>query len=294
MESSKVISAGKIAAETKKYARKIIVKDMPLLEIAEKIEEKIIELGGKLTFPVNLSINEIAAHYTPSFDDEKKACGLLKVDLGVHINGWIADTAFSLDLENSEKNKKLIEASKSALEKVEKIMNKGVTLNKIGETIEKEINEKGFNPIANLSGHSMEKYELHAGITIPNVKNNSTIEIKEGIFAVEPFATNGSGKVYEGKPSGIYKLINPKNTRNSISREILNYILKEYESLPFCSRWLVKKFGKKAIIGLNSLENEEIIHQFSQLVENSKGIVSQAENTFLIEKDKTIITTKEY
>jgi methionyl aminopeptidase len=197
MENSKIILAGKIASETKKYARKIIVKNMPLLEIAEKIENKIFELGGKPAFPVNLSINEIAAHFTPSFDDEKKADGLLKVDLGVHIDGWIADTAFSLDLENSEKNKRLIEASKNALEKVEKIMNKGITLNKIGETIEKEINEKGFNPIANLSGHSMEKYDLHAGMTIPNVKNNSTIKIEEGIFAIEHFATNVSGKVYE-------------------------------------------------------------------------------------------------
>jgi len=83
---------------------------MPLLEIAEKIENKIIELGGKMAFPTNLSINNIAAHYTPSYDDKSLAHGLLKIDLGVHIDGWIADTAFSMDLEDSEENKKLIQS----------------------------------------------------------------------------------------------------------------------------------------------------------------------------------------
>jgi methionyl aminopeptidase len=114
MEIQKIIKAGKIAQEVKKYIKPLIKKATPLLEIAEKIEEKIIELGGKPAFPTNLSINEIAAHYTPSYDDETLAHGLLKVDFGVHIDGWISDTAFSVDLENSKENQKLIEASEKS------------------------------------------------------------------------------------------------------------------------------------------------------------------------------------
>ncbi len=122
MNKQSILKAGQISQEVKKYAKSFIKKDTPLLEIAEKIEDKIIELGGKPAFPTNTSINEVAAHYTPSHDDETKAHGLLKIDLGVHIDGWIADTAFSLDLENSEENKKLIEASKSALDNAIKLI----------------------------------------------------------------------------------------------------------------------------------------------------------------------------
>jgi methionyl aminopeptidase len=293
MDKQRIIQAGEIAKQIKAYAREIIKKDMPLLEIANKIDAKIEEFGAKPAFPVNLSINEIAAHYTPGHNDKTKAHGLLKVDIGIHIEGWIADTAFSMDLENSEENKKIIEASKFALNNVEKNINSNSTISEIGKIIEDSINEKGCNPIVNLSGHSMKKNELHAGISIPNINNNSNIKLNEGLFAVEPFATNGSGRVNDGQPSGIYELLNSKNPRSQIAREILEYIIEEYYTLPFCSRWLVKEFGTKALLGLRQLEKEGILHHFPQLVEASKGIVSQAENTFLIEKEKVTITTKD-
>ena len=293
MDKAKISKAGEIAKKVKSYAKEIIKKNMPLLEIANKIEEKIKELGGKSAFPINLSINEIAAHYTPSHDDENKAHGLLKVDIGIHIDGYIADTAFSIDLENSEENKKIIQASKQALENVEKSINSKSTLSEIGKIIEDTINKQGFNPIVNLSGHLMQQYKLHAGVSIPNINNKSNFELGEGLFAIEPFATPGSGKVKDGKPSGIYQLQNLKNTRSPIAREILEYISEEFNTLPFCSRWLVKKFGTKALLGLRQLEQENILHHFPQLVEISKAKVSQAENTFLIEKDKIIITTKD-
>lgn len=104
-DTEKIMKAGKIASETREYARTIIKKGYLLLEIAEKIESKIIELGAKPAFPVNLSINEIAAHYTPSYDDEKTAQGLIKIDLGVHIDGWIADTAFHWIWKTTQKIK---------------------------------------------------------------------------------------------------------------------------------------------------------------------------------------------
>lgn len=293
MNTQKIIKAGEISKKVKAYAREIIKKDMPLLEIAQKIEKKIFDLGGKMAFPTNLSINEIAAHYTPSYNDESLAHGLLKVDIGVHIDGWISDSAFSIDLENSEENKKLIRASKKALQNVEKSINSNSTLSEIGKIVEETINEEGYNPIVNLSGHSMKQNELHAGISIPNVDHNSNFQIGEGLFAIEPFATNGSGKVNDGRPSGIYELINSKNPRSPIARELLDYIAEKYYTLPFCSRWLVKEFGTKALLGLKQLEQEGILHHFPQLIESSKGIVSQAENTFLIEKNKVMITTKE-
>jgi len=292
MKNEKIIQAGKIASQVKEYAKSFIEPDMPLLQIAELIEEKIFELGGKPAFPTNLSINEIAAHYTPGYEDKNLAKGLLKVDLGVHVDGWTADTAFSIDLENSEENKKLIETAELALANAEKEFAIGKTTSEIGKIIEETIESKGLSPIINLSGHSMENYDLHAGITIPNIDDRKNIEIEKGLYAIEPFTTNGAGKVGDGKPSGIYALMNERNTRSELARDVLDYILEEYRTLPFCSRWLVKKFGTKALIALKQLEEQEILHQFAQLVEVSKSKVAQAENTVLVEKDSKIITTK--
>ncbi len=292
MDKEKILKAGKIASQVKEYAKTIVKKDIILLEIAEKIEDKIIELGGKPGFPTNLSINEIAAHYTPPHDDETKASGLIKIDLGVHVDGNLADTAFSVDLEDNKENKKLIEASQKALEKVAKFIKQGSKTNEIGYLIQKTIESYEFSPIINLSGHEMKKYELHAGLTIPNIDDKREFILEKGTYAIEPFATKGGGRVRDGKPSGIYILIDEKNVRSPIAREILEFILEEYKTLPFCSRWLVKKFGTKALFGLKQLEQNENLHQFPQLIEISNQKVSQAENTFLIEKDKTISTTE--
>jgi methionyl aminopeptidase len=292
--NEKILKAGKIASEVRDYAKTIVKKGDSLLNIAEKIEAKIIELGGKPAFPINLSINEVAAHYTPSYDDKSIAHGLIKIDFGAHIDGWISDTAFSLDLENIEENKKLIEASEKALEEAIKISNSKTPLNKIGETIQKNIESFGYLPIVNLCGHSMEEYQLHSGITIPNFDNQKTILLGEGLRAIEPFATNGVGKIKDSKPSEIYMLVDEKTPRSPIAREILNFVSEEYQTLPFCSRWLVKKIGLKSIIGLKQLEENGNLHRFAQLVEDSGGKVSQAEHTLLIEKEKTIVITKEH
>jgi len=290
MNKEKILRAGKIVSEVRKYTKFIIKKGVPLLEIAEKIEEKIEELGGKNAFPVNLSINEIAAHYTPGHDDESVACDLLKVDFGVHIDGWLADNAMSFDLEDSEENKKLIEAAEKALENALKITKENISASDIGKTIQETIESHGFSPVVNLSGHSMEQYELHAGITIPNIDDKKNTLLKKGFYAIEPFATSGSGKVHDGKPSGIYELISEKNVRSPIAREVLEFIKKEYNTLPFCSRWIVKKQGRRSLFGLKQLEDNGNLHQFSQLIESSHSKVSQAEHTILIE-DKVTVTT---
>lgn len=292
MNKEKIIQAGKIASQVREYAKKIVKKDVPLFEIAEKIEAKIIELGGKPAFPVNLSMNEIAAHYTPSYEDKTLAHGLLKIDFGVHIDGWIADTAFSVDLENSEENKKLIEASEQALIECIKKVKEGIEIREIGKVIQKNIESKNFSPIVNLSGHEMKQYELHAGANIPNFDDKKNNVFKKGVYAIEPFATKGSGKVYDSKDSGIYMIIDDKTPRSPIARKILNFIAEEYQTLPFCSRWVVKKFGAPSLFALKQLEENGNLKHFPTLLESSSNKVSQAEHTILIDKNEVIVTTK--
>ena len=292
MNEEKIIKAGQIASEIKLWIKPKIKKGIPLLEIAELIEEKIFDLGGSPAFPVNLSIDEYAAHYTPSHDDKTPAGGLLKVDFGVEIGGWIADNSFSVDLENSSLNKELIKTSVVALEEAEKILSSKTQLGEVGEVIEKTIHRHGFNVIANLSGHSLEQYDLHAGTTVPNVNNGSDIILGTGLYAVEPFATNGKGLVHDGKKGNIFIIKKDKNTRDPLGRELMEFIKDTYGSLPFASRWIVKEFGVRAVLALNALEREDILHQYPILTEEKGKVVSQAENTFLIKRDEVINTTK--
>lgn len=284
--------AGNIAKQVVDYAKQIIKPNMPLVEIAEKIEAKILELGGQLAFPVNLAINEIAAHSTPGSDDKSIADGLLKIDIGVHIKGSIADTAFSLDLTKEKKYSELIEASEKALDEALKKIKKGISLSEVGLVIQKAITEKGFSPIRNLSGHELGNFLVHAGLTIPNYENHNETKLDEGAYAIEPFSTTGTGLVYDGGKSGIYRLEKEAGVRDTTARKIYQYILEEYKTLPFCERWLTQKFGSRTKISLMFLEQAGILHQYSQLVEKSHAPVSQSEDTIIIEKDKVEVTTR--
>ncbi|MAG24376.1 type II methionyl aminopeptidase [Candidatus Pacearchaeota archaeon] len=290
-EIEKIKKAGSIIASVREQAKSFIKPGIPLLEIAERIESQIEKQGAKPAFPVSLAIDEIAAHSTPSHDDTTKASGLLKVDLGCHIDGFIADTAFTIDLDNSEENTSLISTAESALKSSLETIKLNSTLSQIGSSIEKAITSKDFVPIANLSGHSIDQYELHSGITIPNFDNSSNQEIPEGLYAVEPFVTNGSGKVKDGKPSGIYRLEKQGNVRDPKAREVLKFIQEEYQTLPFCSRWIHKKFSSRGLLALRQIEQAGLLHHYPQLVEISKGKVAQAEHSVLLtEKEKTITT----
>ena len=286
--------AGQIAKQIKDYAKTIIKKDKPLVEIAEAIEKKIIDLGGETAFPVNLSINEIAAHYTPTLDDETLATGLLKIDIGVHIEGYIADTALSIDLENSEQNKQLIKASQQALEEAQEYVKQNKTkskLNEIGNIIQQTITSQNLSPIRNLSGHSLDPYEIHSGITIPNYDNNNDQTLEPGAYAIEPFATTGEGVVVEGAGSNIYRIVKDGQPRDPTAREILQYILEKKKTLPFSLREIQRQFSSKARLAIRRLVEANIIEQYPQLIEKTHKPVSQAENTFILTKNKVEITT---
>ena len=284
--------AGEISIKVKEYAKELIKPDMLLLEIAQKIEKKIEELGGIPGFPVNLSIDDIAAHYHPTMNDETKASGLLKVDVGVHINGFIADTAFTIDLTPNKEHTELIKASEQALNNAIKLIDKNPTLNEIGKEIQETIESKGFSPIVNLSGHGLNEYDLHSGITIPNYANNNENKLKDdNAYAIEPFATTGEGKIYEGPSSNIYSLIELKNTRNLTGRKIIDYIWDKYQTLPFSLREMQEKFGVMTRLAIKQLVQENILHEYPQLIEKSHKPVSQAEHTIIKLKNEIIITT---
>jgi methionyl aminopeptidase len=285
-----ILLAGQITRQVREEIKDIVKKDQSMLQLAESIESRIIELGGKPAFPVNLSINEIAAHHTPSPQDQELTHGLLKIDFGVSINGWSSDNSISIDLENSEKNRQLIKAAETALNNVLNSISKNSSFGEIGKSVQETMHEHSCQPIVNLSGHSIMQYELHAGKSIPNFDTKDPSKIGKGLFAIEPFSTtqNSSGKIKDGNPSGIYSLRQKKPVRNPEARKILEYIEDNYQTLPFCTRWIAKKFPVYKI-PLSQLEQAGILHQYKELVESTKAIIAQAERTILIEDDQIIV-----
>ncbi len=286
--------AGEIAKKIISLAKEIIKDGAKTLDVAEKLENEIIKLGGKPAWPMNLSINSIAAHWTPKINDETifKKGDVVKVDVGVHVDGWIADTAKTFEI-GTNNWKDLIKASEEAVNAAIDIAKPGVTISEIGSIVEETIRRYGFVPIANLSGHGLENYKTHVPPTIPNFNNKSNQKLEEGMaIAIEPFATNGIGKVIDAKESEIFKIEVPKPVRLQSARKILNYVLEEHQELPFCRRWLAKKIGGFGIeMGLRELNRIGALHNYSVLKEESDGIVSQAEHTILL-LDTPIVTTK--
>ena len=290
--------AGEIAQKALKYAASLAKPNTKLLYICEKVEEMILKEGGKPAFPLNISVNNIAAHYTSPPNDMRKLPnkGVVKIDLGVHIDGYIVDAARTIILGGNYA--KLVRAAESALDAAIQIIKDGVRVSEIGEVIEKNIIESGFKPIKNLTGHVMERYNLHTGLSIPNVSTKISLfspKLKEGMLvAIEPFATTGEkGIVMEVPEAYIYRLTKLTSPRGKPEDKLVSYIYKRFRTLPFALRWVnaVLKSKKHKLV-FRSLVKEKILHKYHVLKDSSNGIVSQMEDTILVRKNGCEVLTR--
>jgi len=285
--------AGQIACKVLEYGKTLIKKDAFLLEVTKKIEAKIFELGAKPAFPVQISMNDIAAHYCAILDDKTTFNDqLVSLDVGVHVDGYIGDNAYTVDL--SGKNKELVEASRKALNNAIKIIQIGTSLAEIGKTIGETIEGYGFKPVKNLSGHGLDEYDIHSPPTIPNYDTKDETKLEKGqVIAIEPFATNGVGLIHEKGLPNVFSITDIKPVRIKFIRQILNKI-NEYNGLPFTKRWLTKEFSlSKISLALNQFKQLGILKEYPPLVEKSNGLVSQAEHSLLIDEKVKILTKSE-
>ena len=299
--------AGKIVSKIVSEASKLIKNDLAIVDLVEFVESEIIQNGAGIAFPCNVSINEIAAHYTsPANDKNKIATGdLVKLDLGAHIDGYIADSAITImapgdnleekfDEDTLAKNQKLIDASDAALEAAINTVKEGVEIGKIGVAVEKAVDKYGFKPIANLTGHSLEQWDLHSGLSIPSVNDKNTTKLKEGdVIAIEPFVTDGSGWVTDTPNCYIYRFLKDKPFRVAHTKKLFNEIKKEYSSLHFSQRWLAKEFNPNRLnSSLRQLSQAMAIYPYPVLKEKTNCWVSQKEHTVIVEGDSCTIITK--
>lgn len=283
-ELKNYLQAARIHAAAQELAESLVKEGAGVLKTVEAIEKEIVDSGGKPAFPINISFDHEAAHNTPVTGDArvfKKE--VVKVDIGVHVEGCIIDAGFTVDL--SGEHGKLVEASKRALEDALSVIKAGRKAKEVGVIVQKTIESYGFKPVENLTGHLLEPYNLHAGIEVPNVPKGGEHVFQEGeVFAIEPFASTGAGSVADGPaPAEIFSIIALKNVRMQSSRELLREVFEERQLLPFAKRWYADR--KMIDFTLRDLTRQGILHDYPILVDEAKGLVSQAESTVIIEKD---------
>jgi methionyl aminopeptidase len=295
MQIQEYLTAGKIAAEVRENARKKYHVGSTLLEICESIEKEIEQKGGKCAFPVNTSLNEIAAHYTAEPNESRivRETDLLKIDLGVQINGYIADTAVTVCYE--PKYDYLLHAAEAALREAISIIRVGAKSSDVGKIIENTVKQMGGIPIANLSGHSLEQYTIHAGKSVPNIWSIGSFSFQPTeAYACEPFVTtpDGLGIVREGKVKNIFSLVTRKRTQNDDANKLIEFIWQKFNMLPFALRWLIPEWDEKAARKLlDVLIQNKIVRSYPILVEANSQRVAQAEHTFIPQENGATVTT---
>ncbi len=296
MQVDDYVKAGKVASEVRELARKKDWVGKTLYEICETVESEIQSRGGKCAFPVNTSLNETAAHYTAEPNDPKVlgSSDLIKIDLGVQINGYIADTAVTVSYD--PEFEVLVQTAEEALRNAMSIIKEGTKSSDIGRTIEKTVMRYGLKPIANLSGHSLEQYTIHAGKSIPNMWSigSFSLSAKEA-YACEPFVTTGKGLgfVREGKTKNIYGLVSRKKTKNENANKLVDFIWDNFNTLPFALRWITKKLDEKeSRMLLDELIKNKLVRAYPVLIEANGQRVAQAEHTFIPTANGALVTTQ--
>ncbi|MFX0071926.1 MAG: type II methionyl aminopeptidase [Candidatus Hermodarchaeota archaeon] len=284
--------AGNIAKEVKKFIKPKIKVGKTALEIVTLAESKIIELGGNMAFPINVSINNIAAHYTSPIRDDNLTINdgdLVKLDLGVHIDGFIVDTAYSVNFNDSKDLENIIQATEVAVEAAKLMVKPKVNTREIGKKIESVIKGFKYNPIKELGGHQIERWTVHGKKPLPELGNQTGAIIEEDeVFAIEIFASTGEGSVHLTNNAYIYEL-NPYTgrvpLRRKSSKQILGFVNKNYKTLPFAERWLAKEFRMGVVFGLQELVQQNKLKSHYVLAENKGEFVAQTEETVIVTED---------
>uniref|UniRef100_A0A7S0DS25 Methionine aminopeptidase 2 n=1 Tax=Amorphochlora amoebiformis TaxID=1561963 RepID=A0A7S0DS25_9EUKA len=310
--------AAEVHRQVRQYVYKFIRPGLPLLEVAQRIENAtkfLVRQNGTQRgwgFPTGLSVNHVAAHYTPNYGEPERIIrfhDVIKVDFGVQIKGWIIDSAFSIAFD--KRHLGLLEASKKATEAGIRAAGIGVKLKDIGAAIQNvmesytselsntnDIKKRNENVsvrirvISDLGGHSMKRYDIHAGKSVPCVACNDDTRMEAGeVYAIETFASTGTGVVEERGNCSHY-MWNSKCDLTKLKQRLLKkpsafrlaqHIRSRYHTLAFCRRWLDDAGFKNHLAALSTLVNAKAVTPYPPIVDHREGcFVAQFEHTIYL------------
>ena len=286
-----LLEAGRVSKEAKERAAELVADGVFLLDVAEDVEGLMRKRGLRPSFPTCISIDNIAAHYSPTHDDTLRfrRGNVVKLDLGAQKDGWVADTAVTVEV-GSRNWSRLIQASELALQTAIEAVRPGVETRLLGEGIRRAIEANGYKPIRNLTGHTIERYVLHAGKSVPNIPHgHDTLEEGETV-AIEPFSSSGAGEVDGRRTGNIYRVLRTKPVKDAALNEFLGQLASEFKSLPFAERWAYA-LNPKAPALLNQLLRIGSVMTYPALLDVGSGIVAQTEHTMIVTANGADVTT---
>ncbi|MEM2636795.1 MAG: type II methionyl aminopeptidase [Candidatus Korarchaeota archaeon] len=282
-DMEKYTRAAEVFKKVFKESARLINVGAKVIDICERIESELVSRGLSLAFPVNISINDIAAHYTSKTGDQLtiREGDLVKVDIGAHLDGHIIDAAYTVTFD--DKWNSLVECAKDAVELAIRMCRPGVRTSEIGSAVERFIKEKGFRPVENLTGHQILPYRLHGKKSVPAVGSSLGAKMEKGeVYAIEIFPTTGRGHVVDTRYGYIFSFNGLRTVKNATAHNIMSYIMRKYPSLPFAERWISKELNINAMPALKLLVNAGAVHEYKVLQEITNAVVSQAEHTIVI------------
>jgi methionyl aminopeptidase len=287
--------AGRVAAKVRDTVIKEVKPGVKVIDICDRAYDLIHSLGARPAFPTNVDIDHVAAHYCSPLGDTTiiPERSLVKLDVGVHVDGYIADTAITACFDPSLTY--LVEAAQAGLDAAINAIRPGIRASDVGAAIEQAIRGRGARPIRNLTGHKLARYVVHAGESIPNVPGHDHHVLAEGdVYAIEPFAVplTAEGLVMDGPPSNIYRFLK-KRSLDGEAKKMLKYVQDEHRTLPFASRWVMRRYqGPGADETFRQLLHAKCIMSYPQLLERSRAKVAQAEHTVILTADGCEVTTR--
>ncbi|MFP3985809.1 MAG: type II methionyl aminopeptidase [Candidatus Bathyarchaeia archaeon] len=288
-------NAGQIAKEVREEMKRFVREGQSIHEVCEKAEGLICEKDARPAFPCNVSVNEIAAHFTSPPNDDRAIPprSLVKVDVGVHLEGYIADTAVTICFNPEYEN--LVSTAEEALKVAVDTIRDGISTSQLGSAIQKTIETYGCKPISNLTGHKIGRYLIHTGKSIPNVSHLVGSKLKDGeVIAIEPFVTvaNAAGKVKDCEEATIFRFVKRKSLKNSHAKRLLSFIENNFKTLPFSERWLMGVVPKEHhLVAFHEVVNSKCLAAYPVFVEASGNPVAQAEHTVLVMKNRCEVLT---
>ncbi len=286
-----LLRAGRISREARERAFGLVSEGVLLLDVAEEVEDLMRKKGARPAFPTCISIDHIAAHYSPTHDDPLRfrRGNVVKLDLGAQLEGWIADTAVTVEV-GTRNWTDLLRASELALQTAIEAVHAGVSTRALGEGIQRAIEAHGYRPVRNLTGHTIERYLLHAGKSVPNIAHgHDTLHAGE-VVAIEPFASSGAGEVNGRRTGNIYRVLKTKPLKQAEMNDFLQILSGEFKTLPFAERW-AHRLDSHAPALLNALVRIGAVMTYPALLDLGGGIVSQTEHTMIVGATGAEVTT---
>ena len=287
--------SGAIVKEVKPLVESEVRPGVGFLEVCSLVKREIEARGGRLAFPTGIGVNQVTAHYAPQEGDESVFAeeDLVKVDFGVHVDGYVADTSVTVTL-NPEFNL-LLEATQRALEAAITTARREWRTGEIGRVIHREAARFGFKTIEILTGHTVDRYAVHAGKSIPNIYMPHMQDLKKGdVFAIEPFLTLGSaaGYVVDAPSQTIFSIVARKRTGSRELDAFAESVWEERKTLPFTPQWYVGEFGREKVAEIaKKLVEKKVLRAYPTLVEASGSPVAQFEHTMALDEGGLTVLT---